>query len=130
MPYTPRPVTVHACAHCGQPYESRHLRRKYCSNSCNVLASYARTGRQREPRLSRSDLEHVVSTVMALVGEVPEQVRPPITAARPARQESASALIEAREKTEHLARTKKATRLQEARTEVLKLAQAKAQDKK
>lgn len=66
MPYVPRPATTASCAHCGQAYEQRNLRRKYCSNSCNVLASYARTG-SREPRISKADLERSLATLIELM---------------------------------------------------------------
>ncbi|MBG8556140.1 hypothetical protein [Hymenobacter guriensis] len=42
MPFVPRPPIPTVCAHCQNVFESRHLRRKYCCNSCNVLAAQAR----------------------------------------------------------------------------------------
>jgi len=69
MPYIPRAITVVNCAHCGAPFESRNLRRKYCSNSCNVLASYARTG-QRANRPTKADLEKTVMEMKELVGQL------------------------------------------------------------
>ncbi len=42
------------------------MRRKYCSNSCNVLASYARTG-NREARPSKADLERSLVTLIELM---------------------------------------------------------------
>jgi hypothetical protein len=66
MPYVPRPTTVVNCAHCGTHFTSRNLRRKYCSNSCNVLASYERTGRRAE-RASRTDLEKTVAEMRELL---------------------------------------------------------------
>ncbi len=36
------------CAHCGREFSATNLNRKYCCNSCNVLASYARNGRPAE----------------------------------------------------------------------------------
>jgi hypothetical protein len=36
------------CAHCGREFSATNLNRKYCCNSCNVLASYARNGRPGE----------------------------------------------------------------------------------
>ena len=42
MPYVPRAAVAASCAHCGFAFEARHLRRKYCCNSCNVMASEAR----------------------------------------------------------------------------------------
>ena len=65
MPYISRPETEQPCAHCGQRFAARHLRRKYCCNSCNVLASYARTGR-RAAGPSKADLERVVQALLAL----------------------------------------------------------------
>jgi hypothetical protein len=69
MPYIPRAITVVSCAHCGTPFESRNLRRKYCSNSCNVLASYARTG-QRANRPTKADLEQTVAEMRELVNQL------------------------------------------------------------
>jgi hypothetical protein len=79
MPYIPRAITVVNCAHCGAPFESRNLRRKYCSNSCNVLASYARTG-QRANRPTKADLERTVAEMKELVnqlrrGQIKEQMQ-------------------------------------------------------
>lgn len=37
-----------SCAHCGREFSATNLNRKYCCNSCNVLASYARNGRPGE----------------------------------------------------------------------------------
>ena len=42
MPYIPRAPVPASCAHCGTAFSSTHLRRKYCCNSCNVLAAQAR----------------------------------------------------------------------------------------
>ena len=42
MPYVPRAAVLAVCPHCGVAFSSRHLRRKYCCNSCNVLAAQAR----------------------------------------------------------------------------------------
>lgn len=42
MPYVSRAAVSVACAHCGVAFAARHLRRKYCCNSCNVLAARAR----------------------------------------------------------------------------------------
>jgi hypothetical protein len=36
------------CAHCGREFSATNLNRRYCCNSCNVLASYARNGRPGE----------------------------------------------------------------------------------
>ncbi len=69
MPYVPRAATTASCAHCGTPFESRNLRRKYCSSSCNVLASYARTG-QRANRPTKADLEKTVAEMKELVNQL------------------------------------------------------------
>ncbi len=37
-----------SCAHCGREFSATNLNRRYCCNSCNVLASYARNGRPGE----------------------------------------------------------------------------------
>ena len=47
MPYQPRPPMSRTCAHCGCPYTAHHVRRLYCSHSCNVRASHARNGRPK-----------------------------------------------------------------------------------
>ena len=75
MPYVPRPPDTIKCAHCKKPFERRHASRKYCSNSCNVLASYERTGYRGEPRASRADLERALSKMMELM-----KVSPPTLA--------------------------------------------------
>jgi hypothetical protein len=49
MAYQPRPTTPVTCAYCAQVFAARHVRRRYCSKSCNVRASYARTGRRGQP---------------------------------------------------------------------------------
>jgi hypothetical protein len=67
MPYVPRPATTAQCAHCGADFEKKHASRKYCSNSCNVQASYARTGYRAEGRPSRADLEQAVARMTELV---------------------------------------------------------------
>jgi hypothetical protein len=72
MPYVPRPATTASCAHCGTSYESRHLRRKYCSNSCNVLASHERNGRPTSTRPTKADLEQMLATMMKLVNPKPK----------------------------------------------------------
>ena len=66
MPYVPRPATTAQCAHCGANFEKKHASRKYCSNSCNVQASYARTG-YREGRTTRADLEQALAKMTHLV---------------------------------------------------------------
>ena len=66
MPYVPRPATTTQCAHCGASFEKKHASRKYCSNSCNVQASYARTG-YREGRTTRADLEQALAKMTQLV---------------------------------------------------------------
>lgn len=45
------------------------MRRKYCSSSCNVLASYARTG-QRAKRPTKADLEQTVAEMRELVNQL------------------------------------------------------------
>lgn len=42
MTYVSREPRLAACIHCGEPFIASTLARKYCSNSCNVLASNAR----------------------------------------------------------------------------------------
>lgn len=69
MPYIPRPTTTVSCAHCGSAFASRNLRRKYCSNSCNVLASYARNGRKTE-RVTKADLENAVTEMKGLIKQL------------------------------------------------------------
>lgn len=49
MAYQPRPATPVSCAYCAHVFAARHARRRYCSKSCNVRASYARTGRRGRP---------------------------------------------------------------------------------
>jgi hypothetical protein len=66
MPYVPRPTTSAQCAHCNATFEKRHASRKYCSNSCNVQASYARTG-YREARATRADLEQILADMKQLM---------------------------------------------------------------
>jgi hypothetical protein len=83
MPYVPRPSTEVACAHCGTPFLQQHRRRKYCCNSCNVLASYQRTGRRGPASPSKAELAQVLTQVLALVQEplVAAQVLDPAGAA-------------------------------------------------
>jgi len=69
MAYIPRAATTASCAHCGTTFESRNLRRKYCSSSCNVLASYARTG-QRAKRPTKADLEQTVAEMRELLNQL------------------------------------------------------------
>lgn len=52
MAYQPRPTTSVTCAYCAQVFAARHARRRYCSKSCNVRASYARTGRRGQPAVA------------------------------------------------------------------------------
>lgn len=96
MPYTPRPATTVSCAHCSQPFESRNLRRKYCSNSCNVLASYARNG-TREARPSKADLERSLITLIELMtgkerAAAPTPEQPGLAEAKERVQKAAAAL--------------------------------------
>ena len=67
MPYVPRPATTAQCAHCGTSFEKRHASRRYCSNSCNVQASYARNGRPGDGRATRADLEQALAKMTQLV---------------------------------------------------------------
>ncbi len=85
MPYVPRPATTIKCAHCKTPFESRHASRKYCSNSCNVLASYERTGYRGEPRASRADLERTLAKMMELM-----KVKPELATDKPAAPKAAA----------------------------------------
>lgn len=71
MPYVPRPSTELACAHCGTFFLQQHRRRKYCCNSCNVLASYQRTGRRGSAQPTKAELALVLTQVLALVQEPP-----------------------------------------------------------
>ncbi len=84
MPYVPRPPDTIKCAHCKKPFERRHASRKYCSNSCNVLASYERTGYRGEPRATRADLERTVAQLMALANVKPSLVASKPTTPKPA----------------------------------------------
>lgn len=67
MPYVPRPATTAKCAHCNASFEKRHASRKYCSNSCNVQASYARTGYRGEAKATRADLEQMLTEMRQLM---------------------------------------------------------------
>ncbi len=89
MPYVPRPATTIKCAHCKTPFESRHASRKYCSNPCNVLASYERTGYRGEPRASRADLERTLAKMMELMKIKPELATGKPTAPKPAAKAAA-----------------------------------------
>lgn len=83
MPYVPRPATTAQCAHCGTSFEKKHASRKYCSNSCNVQASYARTGYRTEGRPSRADLEQAVARMTELVELVTGKPAPAAKTATP-----------------------------------------------
>jgi hypothetical protein len=80
MPYVPRPATTAQCAHCGGSFEKKHASRRYCSNSCNVQASYARTG-YREGRTTRADLEQALARMTELVELVTGKPAPAAKAA-------------------------------------------------
>ena len=67
MPYVPRPATTAQCAHCGADFEKKHASRRYCSNSCNVQASYARNGRPSDGRPTRADLEQTIAKMTELM---------------------------------------------------------------
>jgi hypothetical protein len=90
MPYVPRPSTEVACAHCGTPFLQQHRRRKYCCNSCNVLASYQRTGRRGSASPTKAELAQVLTQVLALVQE-PLLVAPVLA---PAEDSSPAAVAE------------------------------------
>ncbi len=91
MPYVPRPPDTIKCAHCKKPFERRHASRKYCSNSCNVLASYERTGYRGGPRVSRADLESALAKMMELMKVKPELPTGKPTASKPAAKAAAKA---------------------------------------
>lgn len=80
MPYVPRPATTVKCAHCQKPFQSKHASRKYCSNPCNVQASYARNGRPGGPRTTRAELEEMVAQMKVMMGIKSA----PVPAAKPA----------------------------------------------
>lgn len=83
MPYVPRPATTVKCAHCQKPFQSKHASRKYCSNPCNVQASYARNGRPGGPRTTRAELEEMLAQLKAVMGTKSAPVpaaKPPIKA--------------------------------------------------
>lgn len=67
MPYVPRQATTAQCAHCNASFEKKHASRKYCSNSCNVQANYARNGRPSDGRATRADLELALAKMTQLV---------------------------------------------------------------
>lgn len=82
MPYVPRPATTAQCAHCGGSFEKKHASRKYCSNSCNVQASYARTG-YREGRVTRADLEQNLARMTEMLELMTGKPAPAPKAATP-----------------------------------------------
>jgi hypothetical protein len=90
MPYVPRPAATIKCAHCKKPFLSNHASRKYCSNSCNVLASYERTGYRGEPRASRADLERTIAKLMELVNVKPQLAAGKPNAPKPAAKAAAT----------------------------------------
>ncbi len=92
MPYTPRPATTALCAHCSEPFQKKHASKKYCSNTCNVKASYARNGRPGEPRATRADLERTLAKVMEMLKLTPELA----TSTQPAAPKSASKALPAK----------------------------------
>ena len=83
MPYVPRPPTTAHCAHCNVSFEKRHASRKYCSNSCNVQASYARNGRPGDGRATRADLEQMLTEMKLLLQDrsAPTPLKPAAKAA-------------------------------------------------
>ncbi len=54
-----------SCSHCGLEFSSNNLNRKYCCNSCNVLASYARNGRPGERAAKLAEAKKKVSIAAA-----------------------------------------------------------------
>ena len=87
MPYVPRPATVAQCAHCGTSFEKKHASRRYCSNSCNVQASYARNGRPGDGRATRADLEQALAKMTQLVELMASKSAPAAkTATKPAKE--------------------------------------------
>lgn len=100
MPYVPRPATTIKCAHCKTAFESRHASRKYCSNSCNVLASYERTGYRGEPRASRADLERTLAKMMELMN-----IKPELDTSKPATPKPTAKAAATKQKPEPVAKT-------------------------
>ncbi len=85
MPYVPRPATTAQCAHCNATFEKRHASRKYCSNSCNVQASYARTGYRSEGRPTRAELEQTLAKMTQMVELMTDRPAPAAKTAAKAR---------------------------------------------
>jgi hypothetical protein len=81
MPYVPRSPTPVCCAHCGQVFAARHARRRYCSHSCNVRASYARNGRRRPGPAPLGHPQTVTLAGAPLGPAAPEVILAPATAA-------------------------------------------------
>lgn len=67
MPYIPRAPRLISCAHCNVEFYASHLKRRYCSNSCNVLASYARNGRTKLERAQKEIKLLVARSKMASI---------------------------------------------------------------
>ena len=55
MSFIPRQPIPAVCAYCRTAFEARHLRRKYCCSSCNVLAAQARKKAGAAAELDYSD---------------------------------------------------------------------------
>ncbi len=53
------------CRHCGLQFSSNNLNRKYCCNSCNVLASYARNGRPGERATKLAEAKEKIKVAAA-----------------------------------------------------------------
>ena len=83
MPYQPRPPLSRTCAHCGRPYTAYHVRRTYCSHSCNVGASHARNGR-RPARAAAVPADAVAPVAVVLPLPVPPAAPLPVPPAAPA----------------------------------------------
>ncbi len=110
MPYVPRQATTAQCAHCNASFEKKHASRKYCSNSCNVQANYARNGRPGDGRATRADLEQMLAQMKQLLQDrSPAPSKPAAKAVAKARFAEAAqkqATIEATQKITKPARPK------------------------
>lgn len=111
MPYVPRQATTAQCAHCNASFEKKHASRKYCSNSCNVQANYARNGRPSDGRATRADLEQMLAQMKQLLQDrsAPAPSKPAAKAVAKARFAEAAqkqATIEATQKITKPARLK------------------------
>jgi hypothetical protein len=110
MPYVPRQATTALCAHCQAPFEKKHASRKYCSNPCNVQASYARNGRPGGDRPTRAELELMYAKMMALMNITPElATTSPVAAKAQPRKPAAKAVVKQASKPVKTAKTAKNT---------------------